>query len=413
MVCEQPVTGSADATLLPRQPVTRADLPRDAGRRTIARHAGGFRVLPVLVATPVCCCGSTHRNGTGEAPAGSLAVRRWRAPERVSPLARSPDAACAASTGRLATRTGVEPDVPQSAPMTGYCHPTYPDGASAPTDKAATDVASSDAASASDSTDSPDPDSESYPTVGAVARPASSTRHAGVAFTSSVPALDSDPNLPAAFVRRLGHARVRACVLAGVTFCLILAGVGSRSPAAALQRVSLAMLGAAPAAVGNRTHPEPPSRSRGNANALLFRSSRGERPLPGPVVRGFDPPARPWLAGHRGIDIAGATDDEVVAPQPGIVRFAGLVAAVPTVSIAHDDGLVSTYQPVTAVVAVGDAVGRGDVIGTLATGPHCLGTCLHLGAKRDGDYVNPYVALRIWARLLPYDIDPRMDSGLG
>ena len=38
-------------------------------------------------------------------------------------------------------------------------------------------------------------------------------------------------------------------------------------------------------------------------------------PLPPPhhVVHGFDPPVQRWLAGHRGVDLAGFPDEPVVA----------------------------------------------------------------------------------------------------
>src|SRR5437763_11992452 len=40
-------------------------------------------------------------------------------------------------------------------------------------------------------------------------------------------------------------------------------------------------------------------------------------PLPPPhhVVRGFDPPIQPWLAGHRGVDLAGAPGAPVLAAR--------------------------------------------------------------------------------------------------
>ena len=50
-------------------------------------------------------------------------------------------------------------------------------------------------------------------------------------------------------------------------------------------------------------------------------------PVPAPsVVRPFDPPPQPWLAGHRGVDLAGTPGSPVHSPGAGRVVFAGVVA---------------------------------------------------------------------------------------
>src|SRR4051812_3710912 len=60
-------------------------------------------------------------------------------------------------------------------------------------------------------------------------------------------------------------------------------------------------------------------------------------PLPGPpvVTRPFAPPPRPWLPGHRGVDLAAGPGTEVRAAAAGVVIFAGELAGRPVVSIAH------------------------------------------------------------------------------
>jgi len=130
-------------------------------------------------------------------------------------------------------------------------------------------------------------------------------------------------------------------------------------------------------------------------------------PLDGPglVVHPFDGPARPWLPGHRGVDLASADDVQVRAVAEGRVRFAGPVAGVHVVSVRHGDGVVSTYQPVRASVRTADSVARGQVLGRLQRpGGHCApALCLHLGARRDGAYVDPMLLLQAWqVSLLPY-----------
>ena len=127
-----------------------------------------------------------------------------------------------------------------------------------------------------------------------------------------------------------------------------------------------------------------------------------------PVRRAFRPPAHPWSPGHRGIDLAGRRGAPVYAVADGVVVYAGPVAGVPIVSIAHRDGVRSTYQPVLAGVRAGDPVRRGQVIGTLTDiATHCAPTCLHLGARRGDGYLDPALLLH-WRgpRLLPLTVSP-------
>ncbi|MFI5888823.1 murein hydrolase activator EnvC family protein [Actinoplanes sp. NPDC051513] len=127
------------------------------------------------------------------------------------------------------------------------------------------------------------------------------------------------------------------------------------------------------------------------------------------VVRRFDPPPRPWLAGHRGVDLAAAPSAEVVAAGAGTVVFAGEVAGRGVVSVAHPGGLRTTYEPVTATVAVGDRLALGDPIGRLAAGhPGCAApACLHWGLRRDDLYLDPLALLGLGrVRLLPLDGRP-------
>jgi murein DD-endopeptidase MepM/ murein hydrolase activator NlpD len=74
------------------------------------------------------------------------------------------------------------------------------------------------------------------------------------------------------------------------------------------------------------------------------------------------------------------------------------------VSVQHDDGLRTTYEPVVPVVRVGVKVAAGAVLGTLVAGHRgCRSTCLHWGVRRDRlDYVDPLVLLMPpHVRLLP------------
>lgn len=114
------------------------------------------------------------------------------------------------------------------------------------------------------------------------------------------------------------------------------------------------------------------------------------------VVRPYDPPEQRWLAGHRGIDLAGVAGEPVLAVDAGVVAFSGTVAGVGVVSVDHASGLRSTYQPVTDRVARGERVARGGPLGRLDVTGHCLLVdCLHLGARTGRHtYVDPLPLLR-------------------
>jgi murein DD-endopeptidase MepM/ murein hydrolase activator NlpD len=114
---------------------------------------------------------------------------------------------------------------------------------------------------------------------------------------------------------------------------------------------------------------------------------------PHPVVRGYLAPPTPYGAGHRGIDIRAPDGAPLLAPDDGIVHFAGFVVDRPVLSIQHGGGVLSSFEPVSTTLHAGDVVHRGQVIGTVLAG-HCTsGTCLHLGARVDGQYVNPLLFL--------------------
>ncbi|WP_278101810.1 M23 family metallopeptidase [Microbacterium proteolyticum] len=105
------------------------------------------------------------------------------------------------------------------------------------------------------------------------------------------------------------------------------------------------------------------------------------------VVRPFEAPPGPYAAGHRGVDLGDV--ERVRSPAPGRVAFAGEVAGRPVVTIDHGDGLVTTFEPVTTVLGVGDPVARGDPIGEVAAGGHVAGGAVHFGVRWNGEYVNP------------------------
>lgn len=109
------------------------------------------------------------------------------------------------------------------------------------------------------------------------------------------------------------------------------------------------------------------------------------------VVRAFDPPADPWGAGHRGVDLAAVQGQRVRSASAGIVTYAGLLAGRGVVTVTHGT-LRTTYEPVSASVPVGTRVAAGAPLGTV-TGPrggHCAPrTCLHWGLVQGSRYLDP------------------------
>ena len=114
-------------------------------------------------------------------------------------------------------------------------------------------------------------------------------------------------------------------------------------------------------------------------------------PVSGAIVRGYDPPDSPYGAGHRGIDIAAAVGTVVLAPDDGVVTFAGPVGGRLFLTIDHGGGVMSTSSWLTSLlVHKGAHVVRGQPIATTGWGhadltvPH-----LHFGVRLDGTYVDP------------------------
>src|ERR1051325_6593112 len=118
-------------------------------------------------------------------------------------------------------------------------------------------------------------------------------------------------------------------------------------------------------------------------------------PVVGPIIRGFDPPDDPYGAGHRGIDIATDLSTVIVAPDAGVVTFAGKVGGRLFLTIDHGGGVSSTCSWLNAVmVHRGDHVVRGQPVALTGWGhpdepvPH-----LHFGVRLNGTYLDPLAYL--------------------
>lgn len=136
------------------------------------------------------------------------------------------------------------------------------------------------------------------------------------------------------------------------------------------------LLSAQPASVGTVTAPD--------RDGVWPLSPRPE------VVSGYDPPATPWGAGHRGVDLLGQVGQSVHTSLAGTVTFAGVLAGRGVIVVDHGR-LRTTYEPVSASVRTGDVVAHGTVIGTLqAASSHCFpGACLHWGLRQGDTYLDP------------------------
>jgi len=177
----------------------------------------------------------------------------------------------------------------------------------------------------------------------------------------------SSPSVAARPTRLAGRA---------ILFAAVLAVVALVSPGPAVRAVSPES--AAPAA----------DAAAGTTARRAAAVWRWPLPPPHPVLRPFAAPATAFGAGHRGIDVGAASESLVLAPDDGVVFFSGVVVDRPVLSITHDGGLVSSYEPVSSPLSAGTVVGRGSVVGTLLPG-HCAESCLHFGVRLHGEYVSP------------------------
>ncbi|WP_084961358.1 M23 family metallopeptidase [Thermoactinospora rubra] len=167
-----------------------------------------------------------------------------------------------------------------------------------------------------------------------------------------------------------------------------------------------------PVAGTSRYHPGPatPQRTPPTAPSPASQPARApttwQWPLPSHprILRDFLPPPEPWLAGHRGTDLAAPPGTPVLAAGPGVVGYAGELAGRGVVVVLHPNGLRTTYLPVVASVRQGDPVTTGTRLGVVQDRPgHCHEPCLHWGLLRTDHYLDPLLLVGLGVvRLLPY-----------
>ena len=148
-------------------------------------------------------------------------------------------------------------------------------------------------------------------------------------------------------------------------------------------------------------------------------------PVDGPVDRPFDPPARPWGPGHRGVDYRVPPGTPVRAAGDGVVGFAGGVAGGLHVAVDHAGGLRTSYAYLGRIdVRPGQHVRAGDVVGLSGgTGPGHGAGVVHFGVRQGTRAIDPATLIRppLRVRLAPVDGEsappvcrtPRMDPPTG
>lgn len=120
-------------------------------------------------------------------------------------------------------------------------------------------------------------------------------------------------------------------------------------------------------------------------------------PVVGIIVDPFRPPSHPGAPGNRGLEYATRPGSAVRAAAAGVVAFAGRVGSGRHVTVAHADGVRTSYSFLASVaVRAGQPVDAGGVLGT-------TGSSFHFGARIADAYVDPAVLLGIGgpARLVP------------
>ncbi len=123
------------------------------------------------------------------------------------------------------------------------------------------------------------------------------------------------------------------------------------------------------------------------------------QPVEAPVVDRFRPPSNPYGPGNRGWEYATNPGTVVRAAADGMVTFAGRVGPSSAVTVAHADGLRTSYSYLLSVtVSEGSTVRRGDPVGL--SGDH-----MHFGVRRGDVYLDPAdlfaVPARVRVRLVP------------
>jgi murein DD-endopeptidase MepM/ murein hydrolase activator NlpD len=145
---------------------------------------------------------------------------------------------------------------------------------------------------------------------------------------------------------------------------------------------------AAPLVAGAEVAPASPS---AGAPAVNRAGGDWRWPLIGPITQRFGETLTQYGV-HQGLDINGETGDPVRAARDGRVIVAGHYDACGglDVHIDHGDGFVSWYRHLSWIeTRVGARVASGELIGRVGNTGCSLGSHLHFGIQRNGEFVDP------------------------
>ena len=120
-------------------------------------------------------------------------------------------------------------------------------------------------------------------------------------------------------------------------------------------------------------------------------------PLDGPVqlARPYLQPTSDYSSGHRGVDLAVHLSQDIFAPADASVSFVGHLANRDLLTLRHEGGLVSEFEPACAIVKVGQLVQAGQPIAKVCDADpsyqqHCQALrCLHFSLRLNGKYLSP------------------------
>jgi murein DD-endopeptidase MepM/ murein hydrolase activator NlpD len=145
-------------------------------------------------------------------------------------------------------------------------------------------------------------------------------------------------------------------------------------------------------------------------------------PLEAPIrlVNQYRQPNSDYSAGHRGVDYLVAQNQSVLAPADGQVWFAGKVAQRPLLSLLHDGGYLTEFEPVCTDLKKGEQVFAGQEIARVCNAeanylPHCQNAvCMHFSMRLSGAYLSPllFIGGLNPSRLLPMLADERFYNRL-
>ncbi len=120
----------------------------------------------------------------------------------------------------------------------------------------------------------------------------------------------------------------------------------------------------------------------------------------GVITSGFgsrrDPIVHSKVRFHAGIDLSAGVNEPIYAAAPGLVEYAGWAGnAGRTVKLKHAGGVETIYAHLSMImVANGQRVKEGDVIGLLGSSGRTTGPHLHFAVKIKGKPVDPLEHLK-------------------